>query len=125
MFVTFHAFGSIKLWNSISGEELADFGFPKITCKDVLLHKGRNELICFYDDNSAKIIDMENFEKITPFIVDEFMIQPGDEPRYIQDSVIVTEQGSDRPYYLGLTNKGEVYYSELREKDEINWVEVR
>ena len=124
IFVTFHAFGSIKLWNAFNGEELAEYSYPKITCKDVLLHRSRSEIYCFYDDNSVKVVDLNNFEKITQYIIDEFMVQTDSEPRYINDSQFVQEQGQALPYYLCSTNKGEVYISELREKDEINWTEV-
>ena len=124
LFVTFHAFGSVKLWNAINGEELHDFTYSKITCKDVLLHKGRSELYFFYDDNSCKVVDAQNFEKVTQFIIDEVNVQPGEEARYIQDSTMVHEPGQDKPYYFCVTNKGELYVSDLKEKDEINLTEV-
>jgi len=124
LFVTFHAFGSVKLWNAINGEELQDFSYSKITCKDVLLHKGRQELYFFYDDNTCKVVDVQNFEKVTQFIIDETNVHPGEESRYIQDSTMVHEQGQDKPYYFCITNKGELYVSDLKDKDEINLTEV-
>lgn len=127
IFATFHAFGGVKLWSAFTGEELVDISYARISCKDVLLHKGRGELFCFYDDNSCRIVDMNNFDKVTSFILDEFTAQPGqtEGPRYIADSQMIHEQGQAFPYYLAVTNKGEMYVSELREKDEVVWVEVK
>lgn len=125
IFVTFHVFGTIKLWNSFNGEELADYSYPKITCKDVLLHRGRSQIYCFYDDNSVKVVDLDNFEKVTQYVIDEFMVQTDTEPRHINESQFIQEQGQGSAYYLCSTNKGEVYVSELKERDEINLVEVK
>lgn len=124
IFVTFLALGGIKLWNSLSGEELAEFSYPKISCKDVLLHRGRSEIICFYDDNTCKVIDLNNFEKVTSYVMEESMVQPDNEVRFVFDTKMIQEQGQSLPYYFCVTNKGELFISELREKDEINWTEV-
>lgn len=122
VFGTIHALGGFKLWNAHNGEELADYAYEKINCKSLLYQNTKKQIIAFYDDNTIKTIDFEDFSKVTHFIVDEQIIKSDEDPRFFVDSGFVNEQNYF--YYFAVTNKGEVYTSELKERDEIEWVEV-
>lgn len=122
IFATIHFLGSFKLWNATNGEELADFAYEKINCKTVLYNPSNKLIYAFYDDNSIKTIDFEDFSKVNHLIVEESLVQSDQEPRFFVESAAVVED--HKLYYFAVTNKGEVYTSELKQKDDIEWIEI-
>mmetsp|Transcript_31820 Transcript_31820/g.28874 ORF Transcript_31820/g.28874 Transcript_31820/m.28874 type:complete len:231 (+) Transcript_31820:9-701(+) len=119
---TIHGMGNFKLWNLENGEELANFTYERIYCKDVLYNPNNKQILAYFDDNSFKTYEYHDYSKTFNFMIDEQTLSTERSDQYIAGTQFVDEDNYF--YYFAVDNWGELYTSELKDKEEHVWVEA-
>lgn len=122
IFATIHQLGGIKLWNVITGEELASYHFDKLNCTDLVYDAARQRIFVFFSQDQIKILSIDDFQAVKALQLSEAFTRTDGKDEYITHNVRTEED--DSYYYFSLSNNGTLFTTEFSENNEVNFIQL-